>query len=526
VAHSKLSFRESFGLLWRGKRAYWALNLANFGDGVAYFGILTLLVPFLTTRLHMSDPLAGLSVSLFTGLVALFMLNGGRIADLMGVRQALTFSLGCSALGRGLLSSSPSLGLGELGNQVAAWMALALMAYGAGVAQTALYIGVKEYTDEHTESLGWDLLYSIMNLGIVGASLTSPLIRNSALHFGQVSIPGLNLGIDGVFWVLTGLTGSLVLANTLFFSSDLELSERNSPLPEGFGRIDQFAKGFGLAILCGLMMSFVIHDTEVHPAFWAQAWKPLAGVLAFWLFSYLRNLNVQFGFFIFILLPVRTLFAHQWLTVPSYIFRCFDQSIHQVMEWVEMVNPIVVSIAVPALAVASRRMKVIDVMILGTGISALITYVLVPAADARLLLLYMVVFSLGEAIWASRFLEYVATLAPPGQTGAYMGVANLPWFLAKFTTGMYSGLMLQKFVPEGGAHNPGMLWLIYACFAMISPLGLMLGRNWILRAEQRQSAHSAVAPPPALGLNPVNPTSSAEEMPSESSCEEVGPTPR
>jgi dipeptide/tripeptide permease len=119
VALERLGFGETLGLLWRGKRAYWALNLANFGDGVAYFGFLTLLVPFLNTRLLMTDPVAGLSVSLFTGLVALFMLNGGRIADRMGVRKALGWSLATSALGRGLLTASPSLGLGVLGNQFA-----------------------------------------------------------------------------------------------------------------------------------------------------------------------------------------------------------------------------------------------------------------------------------------------------------------------------------------------------------------------------------------------------------------------
>jgi len=486
VALERLGFGETLGLLWRGKRAYWALNLANFGDGVAYFGFLTLLVPFLNTRLLMTDPVAGLSVSLFTGLVALFMLNGGRIADRMGVRKALGWSLATSALGRGLLTASPSLGLGVLGNQFAAWLALALMAYGAGVGQTALYVGVKEYTEARTESLGWDLLYSIMNLGIVGASLASPLIRNPKLQFGSVTIPALNWGIDGVFWTLTALTVTLVVANFFLFTPHMESSERNSPLPEGSGRIDQFLKGLALATVCGLIMGTIIHDTTVHPQLWAVLWIPLAIALALLLLLYLRGLNIQFAFFIFILLPVRTLFAHQWLTMPTYIFRCFDQSIHQVMEWIEMVNPLVVCIAVPLLALFTRRMRVINVMILGTGISAAITFVLVPAADPRLLLTYMVIFSIGEAIWASRFLEYVATLAPPGQTGAYMGVANLPWFLAKFTTGMYSGLMLSRFVPEQGVQNPGSLWLVYACFAMLSPIGLLMMRSWILQAEKHQ----------------------------------------
>ena len=35
--------------------------------------------------------------------------------------------------------------------------------------------------------------------------------------------------------------------------------------------------------------------------------------------------NVRFLFFIFMLLPVRTLFVHQWLTMPEYILRAYPE---------------------------------------------------------------------------------------------------------------------------------------------------------------------------------------------------------
>ena len=65
-----------------------------------------------------------------------------------------------------------------------------------------------------------------------------------------------------------------------------------------------------------------------------------------------------------------------------------------------------------------------------------------------------------------------------------MGFAGLPWFLAKFTTGLYSGAMLSKFIPETGPQDPATLWLIYGFVACISPIGLILARSWILRGEQ------------------------------------------
>ena len=79
-----------------------------------------------------------------------------------------------------------------------------------------------------------------------------------------------------------------------------------------------------------------------------------------------------------------------------------------------------------------------------------------------MLILYFVVFSIGEAIWASRFMEYSAEIAPEGLVAQYMGVANLPWFVAKFTTGFYSGFVLEKFVPKDGPqksrHDVADLW--------------------------------------------------------------------
>jgi len=483
MSSNQLPLGQSIRLLLGSSRAYWIVNLANFGDGIAYFGILTLLTRFLGTRLMLPDHLVGLTVSMFTGLVTLFMLNGGKISDQMGVRRAITWSLATSAAGRILLTASPNLGLGEHGNQLVACVALAVMAYGTGILQPALYAGVKEYTDERTSSVGWSLLYAIMNLGIVAAELVSPILRTD-----------LGYGYDGVFWALSLLTVGLWLVNWILFTPALEEKERVTPPPPDGGRVGGFFKGLALALSCGLLLGGAIQDTAVHPQFWRGTGVLLGIALAVMLLLYLRNLDTRFAFFIFILVPVRTLFAHQWLTLPDYVFRCFDKSVSNRFEWISGLNPTIVAIAVPLIAAATVRWRVIDVMIFGTAISAVTTFMLVPEPNLTLLLSYVAVFSLGEAVWASRFLEYVSALAPPGKTGAYMGVANLPWFLAKFTTGIYSGLMLAKYVPESGPRDPGTMWLIYALFTLISPIGLLLARRWILSVEGRSSAAASGKP--------------------------------
>ena len=122
-------------------------------------------------------------------------------------------------------------------------------------------------------------------------------------------------------------------------------------------------------------------------------------------------------------------------------------------------------------------------MIIGTAITALIPFILTPGPKLWTLLTYVAIYSLGEAVWSSRFLEYVANLAPPGRVGAYMGLAGIPWFLAKFTTGLYSGSMIAKFIPESGLQDTGTLWGIYACIACISPIGLIIARKWVNKGQ-------------------------------------------
>jgi hypothetical protein len=101
----------------------------------------------------------------------------------------------------------------------------------------------------------------------------------------------------------------------------------------------------------------------------------------------------------------------------------------------------------------------------------------------RLLIIYLVLFSTGEALWSARFLEYASELAPPGRIAQYMGLANIPWLLAKFTTGFYSGRMLAEFCPPDvapGDLRTGTLWLVYSLIAFSSPAGLWIARKWVL----------------------------------------------
>jgi hypothetical protein len=82
-------------------------------------------------------------------------------------------------------------------------------------------------------------------------------------------------------------------------------------------------------------------------------------------------------------------------------------------------------------------------------------------------------------MWQPRFYHFISEMAPPGRTGAYIGIGQFPWFLTKVLTGFYAGWFLKNYCPANGPQRTSQMWLIYACIAMISPIALLLARRWL-----------------------------------------------
>ena len=194
--------------------------------------------------------------------------------------------------------------------------------------------------------------------------------------------------------------------------------------------------------------------------------------------------NLRFTYFIFILIPVQTLFAHNWLTLPYYLNRAFGGTwVSENYEFFSNINPILIFFLTPTIAALTQRANVYKMMILGTAVMSLPTFFLVFPPTTVTLLTYIFLMSVGEAMWQPRFLQFVAEIAPKGKTGIYMGIAQFPWFLTKVVTGLYSGALLEAYCPVVGPQNPQTLWLINACIAVTSTIGLIVAKKWILSGK-------------------------------------------
>jgi dipeptide/tripeptide permease len=454
-------FLKPLAELAASPRGLWYVIGAFVVESTAYFGILTLMVTYLGTDLHWRDTYAGITVSLFTMLVTLFMLGLGSFAESFGLRRAIAVALLVSTIGRVIYCLAP--GLSAQGAAAGAVVfGLLLVAAGSGVLQPTCYSGVKQFTDEKTSSLGYAMIYALMNLGIVVIGALSAWVRPGvqAILDRPDSTEGPNpflrwlasfseSGVQAVNWLCCGITGLTLLLFLTLMTRRVEATR--------------------------------LRPDEV-PASPAGPRPSLAARFRSYLFEGPFS-NARFLFFIFMLLPVRTLFAHQWLTMPEYILRSYPKGVGDKMEWlVNWINPLIIFFGVPLATMLTQRFHVYTMMVVGSLVSAAPTFLLCFGPDLTLLITYFVIFSIGEALWSARFLEYASELAPPGRVAQYMGLALIPWLLAKGTTGLYSGYLLTTFCPPDtppDQMHTGTLWLIYACIAMTSPIGLWLARNWV-----------------------------------------------
>ena len=422
------------------------LNISYVIEGLVYFGFVGLLGIFFNEFIKLDDIDAGRMVGFQTAGITIAMLFLGATVDWIGLRKALLISLVFMFFGRMVLTMSPSMGSTGLwgGAHIASMLGIVGIMIGYGIYQPAAYAGVKMLTNSKTSAMGYAMLYALMNLGGFLPGLISPPVRKS-------------YGIDGVFWVYTVLTVLGIAVVAIFITK----------------------KAYDDAVAKAKEDEPVKNEDPVK-----EEKEPEMTVIEKMKF-YLKNFplkDARFMFFIFILIPVQTLFAHNWLTLPQYTSRAFEGFVGDNFEFFVNLNPILIFILTPMVAAFTATKDTYKMMIIGTFVMASPTFILALGPNMGTLMAYLVIMTIGEAIWQPRFLQWVADIAPKGMTGIYMGIGQFPWFLTKVVTAIYSGWFLMNYCPADtppSQMNTETMWFIYGLIAMISPVALLLSAKWM-----------------------------------------------
>jgi len=419
-------------------RALWAVNLLSFLEGFVYFGMVIYLHMYFNQYGGLSDPKAGLMVGFLTWGITISMLFFGGRADAWGLRRTFIVALCIMFAGRALLALAPYLGLRGGGFltpfALTGALAITLVMTGYGMCYPAGYAAIRKFTTPATAGMGYAMLYAVMNLGGWLPTFMTPVrthwgIRGAYVFYAAVTL----VSLAALMILLSRRTEREALAAGL-------AAQEAPPAPAGAGPSG------------GLM-----HWLRNHP-------------LA----------DPKFSFFIFCLIPVQTLFAYNWLLFAPYVSRAFAGTwVGTHFEAASSLNTLLVFVLCPVVAALTTRVKVYTMMILGTAVMASPTFILALGPTPAGLLAYIVLMSIGEAMWQPRFLQYAAEIAPEGRTGAYMGVAQFPWFLTKMLVSFYAGTALARWCPEGGPGRTGTMWLVFGLVSMVTTVLLILARGWL-----------------------------------------------
>ena len=453
---------QPFADLVRAPRPLWALNLTYLIEGFAYFGTLVYLAMFFNEYVRLNDVHAGWMVGLMTAGITFSMLIFGSRVDSWGLRRTLFTALGLMLMGRIVLSLSSSFGLLSGGlftplNLLAA-SGILLIVIGFGMYQPAVYAGTRAVTTAANSGMAFAMLYAVNNLGGWLPTFMSP-IRNA-------------FGIQGAlgFYAIITLFGIAALA-VLLTKKTLEKTLAGNREKEDSDNTVGSSE---------LHNAQPVEETQEHVSRFVRTIR--------WLKNH-PFADPKFSFFIFSLIPVQTLFAYNWFILPQYVARAYSGAwVGKNFETATSLNSLLIFILCPIVAALSSKAKVYNMMIFGTAVMAAPAFILSIGPTVPGLFAYILVLSIGEAMWQPRFLQYAAEIAPEGRTGAYMGVAQFPWFLTKMIVPLYSGIALTRWCPAIGSTSTGTMWLIFGLIAIATPILLLSAKGWVGKSFKSQTA--------------------------------------
>ena len=357
--------------------------------------------------------------------------------------------------------------------------------------------------------MAYAMLYALMNAGSALLMLAF-LLRDERF---------LGLGIPGTFWIFTGLTVVSLLI-TLFVLSrktvdDAIAAAKAQAEPEASKEKEKEKEAAAAStiptsgmervpvtmwISLGILVTMLVVKVPfpwglivggaltVLPPLTLLLPRTWRAAIVHWASTH-PLADAKFFVFIMVLIPVQTLFTYNWLVLPEYISRAYQGWIGEYYEIASNANPILIFVLVPIVTALTYKRNIYTMMIVGTAVMSSSAFVLAIAPTPATLLTYIVLMTIGEALWQPRFLGYATEIAPEGRAGQYQGVAQLPWFLTKFLVPLlYSGKMVDKFCPANGPKNTEAMWLIFGFIAIASPIILVLLKGWLGKDMKTKAA--------------------------------------
>jgi dipeptide/tripeptide permease len=426
------SLHDDLAALRHAPRELWLVYAIKLFESIAYFAVYSLLVIYLSDDHGYSDTKAGSVAGTWLTAISLVVFIAGFIADGLGIRRALMIAAVSAAVGRGLLAFAPSAEGAMLGLVVSVW--------GIACMKPTMNAAVRAYTTSATVAFAFSLYYVVMNLGAV---TQGPLISEFRSFFkGGYDLLGHHFSSSQMVFLVAAAVSALNVGLVL-------LMREVAPAQPELVKVPAQATRNPLSIA---------REVLRERAFW-------------W-----------FILFVALLTLVRLIFQHAHLTWPKYAIREFGQEFPFATYW--SLNPLMIIFLTPVATAFTRKYPPYPVIVIGAMLSALSVFALAFSTTVAASVTFIVVLSLGEALWSPRLYEYTATVAPRGREASYMGLSEVPLFLAKPVVGFMSGALLETYCPATGPRDSTSMWWIVGLSTIAAPTAMLAWRRWLDRVPK------------------------------------------
>lgn len=509
-------FLRQFTVLFGAMRELWVVLAVKLLAIVAYSIMNTTFVLWLSADLGFGDASAGYWVAAWSAMMTLITVLVGSLTDAIGLRRAFLLGVYICLVARAVLTLTTWKWLALAGGMLP-------LAIGEALGTPVMVAAIRRYSTTAQRSMAFSMFYAMMNVGFLIAAKIFDETRAYMGEHGRTVIPflGLELTTYRVLFLIS-LIFELILVPILYFG----LREGAEATDEGVRIVPRKPRETSpFCATCGYDLTANI--SGVCPECGSQAGAPRAAPSGIWaammrgmrdtiretarIFVGLWRQPGFYRFLAFLTLAafVRLIFVQMHYTYPKFGIRELGEGAPIGMLWA--INSILIIVLVPIVGALSQRVSAYQMVTWGSAIAAASVFILTlppawfrGAADSPLLtwiwswylglsgsvnpwyamiLIYVIVLSVGEAVYSPRLYEYAAVIAPKGQEGSYMALSYLPFFMAKLLVASFSGVLLARYCPEIGPRDSSTMWLIIALTTTIAPVGLIALRR-VIRAPE------------------------------------------
>ncbi len=194
--------------------------------------------------------------------------------------------------------------------------------------------------------------------------------------------------------------------------------------------------------------------------------------------------NLRFASFLVVFAGFYFMAEQFYMTFPKYVTRHIDEKAP--LELITLVNPALIAIFQGRVTLFAKRFDPVWTMAFGVliGASSMLVMGAVPTIVGAIL--SGAIFAFAEMAFSPRFYDHIASFAPKGKAGMYMGLAFVPAAIGAWIGGQASGFLITKYLPKVGDRDPFAIWSIYATLGVVCALAMVV-YGFATRASQKSA---------------------------------------